>query len=95
MQIDLNFKTLSLLISIIALISGNVFIAGEVWNSQKTHMEKMRKLEEKVEDISNLYEVKASLLHLENKLTQIEYFLGMIDPASCDIPANAGRMDCK
>ena len=50
---------------------------------------------ESKEDISNLYDVKASILNLENKIIQLEFFLGMTDPTSCDNPANAGRMDCK
>jgi hypothetical protein len=95
MKIEVNFKTLSILASIIAVVSGNVFLAGEIWNSQKIYMEKMMKLEEKVEDISNLYDVKASILSLENKIIQLEFFLGMSNPNSCDNPANAGKMDCK
>jgi len=95
MKVEVNFKTLSILASIIAVVSGNIFLAGEIWNSQKIHMEKMMKLEEKVEDISNLYDVKASILSLENKIIQLEFFLGMSDPTSCDNPANAGRIDCK
>jgi len=58
-------------------------------------MEKMMVLEKKVEDISNLYDVKASILNLENKLVQIEFFLGMIQPESCDLPHNAHKTDCK
>ena len=95
MQVDLNLKTLGIIGSIIVALIGNVFVVGQFYQSQQVHMEKMMVLEKKVEDISNLYDVKASILHLENKLIQIEFFLGMIDPASCDNPANAGRMDCK
>ena len=95
MQVELNLKTLGIISSIIVALIGNVFIVGQFYQSQQLHMEKMMVLEKKVEDISNLYDVKASILHLENKLVQIEFFLGMIDPASCDNPANAGRMDCK
>jgi len=95
MKIEVNFKTLSILVSIIAVVSGNIFLAGEIWNSQKIHMEKMMVLEKKVEDISNLYDVKASILNLENKVIQLEFFLGMLDPNSCDNPANAGKTDCK
>ena len=95
MKIEVNFKTLSILASIIAVVSGNIFFAGEIWNSQKIHMEKMMVLEKKVEDISNLYDVKASILNLENKVLQLEFFLGMLDPNSCDNPANAGKTDCK
>lgn len=95
MQVDLNLKTLGIIGSVILALIGNVFVVGQFYQSQQVHMEKMMVLEKKVEDISNLYDVKASILHLENKLIQIEFFLGMIDPASCDNPANAGRMDCK
>ena len=95
MQVDLNLKTLGIIGSVIVALIGNVFVVGQFYQSQQVHMEKMMVLEKKVEDISNLYDVKASILHLENKLIQIEFFLGMIDPASCDNPANAGRMDCK
>ena len=95
MQVELNLKTLGIISSIIVALIGNVFVVGQFYQSQQLHMEKMMVLEKKVEDISNLYDVKASILHLENKLVQIEFFLGMIDPASCDNPANAGRMDCK
>ena len=95
MQVDLNLKTLGIIGSVIIALIGNVFVVGQFYQSQQVHMEKMMVLEKKVEDISNLYDVKASILHLENKLIQIEFFLGMIDPASCDNPANAGRMDCK
>ena len=95
MKIEVNFKTLSILVSIIAVVSGNIFLAGEIWNSQKIHMEKMMVLEKKVEDISNLYDVKASILNLENKVIQLEFFLGMLDPNSCDNPTNAGKTDCK
>lgn len=95
MQVDLNLKTLGIIGSVIIALIGNVFVVGQFYQSQQVHMEKMMVLEKKVEDISNLYDVKASILHLENKLVQIEFFLGMIDPASCDNPANAGRMDCK
>ena len=52
-------------------------------------------LEKKVEDISNLYDVKSSILNLENKVIQLEFFLGMLDPNSCENPANAGKTDCK
>jgi len=95
MQVELNLKTLGIISSIIVALIGNVFVVGQFYQSQQLHMEKMMVLEKKVEDISNLYDVKASILNLENKLVQIEFFLGMIDPASCDNPANAGRMDCK
>jgi len=95
LQVDLNLKTLGIIGSVIIALIGNVFVVGQFYQSQQVHMEKMMVLEKKVEDISNLYDVKASILHLENKLVQIEFFLGMIDPASCDNPANAGRMDCK
>ena len=95
MKIEVNFKTISILVSIIAVVSGNIFLAGEIWNSQKTHMEKMMVLEKKVEDISNLYDVKASILSLENKLVQIEFFLGMIQPEDCALPHNSHRTDCK
>lgn len=95
MQVDLNLKTLGIIGSVIIALIGNVFVVGQFYQSQQVHMEKMMKLEKKVEDISNLYDVKASILNLENKLVQIEFFLGMINPASCDNPANAGRMDCK
>jgi len=95
LQVDLNLKTLGIIGSVIIALIGNVFVVGQFYQSQQVHMEKMMVLEKKVEDISNLYDVKASILHLENKLIQIEFFLGMIDPASCDNPANAGRMDCK
>ena len=95
MQVELNLKTLGIISSIIVALIGNVFVVGQFYQSQQLHMEKMMVLEKKVEDISNLYDVKASILHLENKLVQIEFFLGMIDSASCDNPANAGRMDCK
>lgn len=95
MQVDLNLKTLGIIGSVIIALIGNVFVVGQFYQSQQVHMEKMMKLEKKVEDISNLYDVKASILNLENKLVQIEFFLGMIQPSSCDNPANAGRMDCK
>ena len=95
MQVDLNLKTLGLISSIIVALIGNVFVVGQFYQSQQVHMEKMMVLEKKVEDISNLYDVKASILNLENKIIQLEFFLGMIDAASCDNPANAGRMDCK
>ena len=95
MQIDLNLKTLGLIITIITALIGNVFVVGQFYQSQQVHMGKMMKLEKKVEDISSLYNVKASILHLENKIIQLEFFLGMLDQSSCDNPANAGRMDCK
>ena len=95
MQVDLNLKTIGLIITIITALIGNVFVVGQFYQSQQVHMEKMMKLEKKVEDISNLYDVKASILHLENKLVQIEFFLGMIQPESCDLPHNAGKTDCK
>ena len=95
MQVDLNLKTLGLIITIITALIGNVFVVGQFYQSQQVHMEKMMKLEKKVEDISNLYDVKASILNLENKIIQLEFFLGMTNPSSCDNPANAGRMDCK
>tara|TARA_S200002703_G_scaffold129278_1_gene116282 strand:- start:408 stop:695 length:288 start_codon:yes stop_codon:yes gene_type:complete len=95
LQVDLNLKTLGLISSIIVALIGNVFVVGQFYQSQQVHMEKMMVLEKKVEDISNLYDVKASILNLENKLVQLEFFLGMTNPNSCDNPANAGRMDCK
>ena len=95
MQVDLNLKTLGIISSIIVALIGNVFVVGQFYQSQQVHMEKMMVLEKKVEDISNLYDVKASILHLENKIIQLEFFLGMIDQSSCDNPANAGRIDCK
>jgi len=95
MQVDFNLKTLGLVVTILTALIGNVFVVGQFYQSQQAHMEKMMKLEEKVEDISNLYDVKASILSLENKIIQLEFFLGMSDPTSCDNPANAGRIDCK
>ena len=95
MQVDLNLKTLGIISSIIVALIGNVFVIGQFYQSQQLHMEKMMVLEKKVEDISNLYDVKASILNLENKIIQLEFFLGMIDPDSCDNPANAGKTDCK
>ena len=95
MQVDLNLKTLGIISSIIVALIGNVFVVGQFYQSQQVHMEKMMVLEKKVEDISNLYDVKASILNLENKIIQLEFFLGMLDSSSCDNPANAGRMDCK
>jgi len=95
LQVDLNLKTLGLISSIIVALIGNVFVVGQFYQSQQVHMEKMMVLEKKVEDISNLYDVKASILNLENKIIQLEFFLGMIDQNSCDNPVNAGRMDCK
>jgi hypothetical protein len=95
MQVDLNLKTLGLISSIIVALIGNVFVVGQFYQSQQVHMEKMMVLEKKVEDISNLYDVKASILNLENKLVQIEFFLGMIQPESCDLPHNAHKTDCK
>jgi hypothetical protein len=95
MQVDLNLKTLGIISSIIVALIGNVFVIGQFYQSQQLHMEKMMVLEKKVEDISNLYDVKASILNLENKIIQLEFFLGMQNPSSCDNPANAGRMDCK
>ena len=95
MQVDLNIKTLGIIGSVILALIGNVFVVGQFYQSQQVHMEKMMKLEKKVEDISNLYDVKASILNLENKIIQLEFFLGMTNPSSCDNPANAGRMDCK
>ena len=95
MQVDINLKTIGIIIGLLSALIGNVFVAGKIWSDQQLHMEKMKKLEKKVEDISNLYEVKASILNLENKIIQLEFFLGMTDPTSCDNPANAGRIDCK
>ena len=95
MKVDINLKTLGIISSIIVALIGNVFVVGQFYQSQQVHMEKMMVLEKKVEDISNLYDVKASILNLENKIIQLEFFLGMIDQSSCDNPANAGRMDCK
>ena len=95
MQVDLNLKTLGIIGSVIIALIGNVFVVGQFYQSQQVHMEKMMVLEKKVEDISNLYDVKASILNLENKIIQLEFFLGMTNPSSCDNPANAGRMDCK
>jgi len=95
LQVDLNIKTLGIIGSVILALIGNVFVVGQFYQSQQVHMEKMMKLEKKVEDISNLYDVKASILNLENKIIQLEFFLGMTNPSSCDNPANAGRMDCK
>lgn len=95
MQVDLNLKTIGLILGILSTLIANVFVAGKIWSDQQLHMEKMSKLEKKVEDISNLYDVKASILNLENKIIQLEFFLGMKNPNSCDNPANAGRMDCK
>ena len=95
MQVDLNLKTLGLIITILTALIGNVFVIGQFYQSQQVHMEKMMVLEKKVEDISNLYDVKASILNLENKIIQLEFFLGMLDPNSCDNPANAGKTDCK
>jgi len=95
LQVDLNLKTLGIIGSVILALIGNVFVVGQFYQSQQVHMEKMMKLEKKVEDISNLYDVKASILNLENKIIQLEFFLGMTNPSSCDNPANAGRMDCK
>jgi len=95
MQVDLNLKTLGLVVTILTALIGNVFVVGQFYESQQAHMEKMMVLEKKVEDISNLYDVKASILSLENKIIQLEFFLGMSDPTSCDNLANAGRMDCK
>ena len=95
MQVDINLKTIGIVLGLLSALIGNVFVAGKIWSDQQLHMEKMKKLEKKVEDISNLYDVKASILHLENKIIQLEFFLGMTDPTSCDNPANAGRIDCK
>ena len=95
MQVDLNLKTIGIVLGLLSALIGNVFVAGKIWSDQQLHMEKMSKLEKKVDDISNLYDVKASILNLENKIIQLEFFLGMIDQSSCDNPANAGRMDCK
>ena len=95
MQVELNLKTLGIISSIIVALIGNVFVVGQFYQSQQVHMEKMMVLEKKVEDISNLYDVKASILSLENKIIQLEFFLGMSDPNSCDNPANAGKTDCK
>ena len=95
MKVDINLKTLGIISSIIVALIGNVFVVGQFYQSQQVHMEKMMVLEKKVEDISNLYDVKASILNLENKIIQLEFFLGMIDQSSCDNPANGGRMDCK
>ena len=95
MKVDLNLKTLGLIITILTALIGNVFVVGQFYQSQQVHMEKMMVLERKVEDISNLYDVKSSILNLENKVIQLEFFLGMIDQSGCDNPANAGRMDCK
>ena len=95
MQVDINLKTIGIVLGLLSALIGNVFVAGKIWSDQQLHMEKMKKLEKKVEDISNLYDVKASILNLENKLVQIEFFLGMIQPESCDLPHNAGKTDCK
>jgi len=95
LQVDLNLKTLGLIITIITALIGNVFVVGQFYQSQQLHMEKMMVLEKKVEDISNLYDVKSSILNLENKIIQLEFFLGMIDQNSCDNPVNASRIDCK
>jgi len=95
LQVDLNLKTLGLIITILTALIGNVFVVGQFYQSQQVHMEKMMVLEKKVEDISNLYDVKASILNLENKLVQIEFFLGMIQPESCDLPHNSHKTDCK
>jgi hypothetical protein len=95
MKVDINLKTLGIISSIIVALIGNVFVVGQFYQSQQLHMEKMMVLEKKVEDISNLYDVKASILNLENKIIQLEFFLGMIDPDSCDNPANSGKTDCK
>ena len=95
MQIDLNLKTLGIVGSIIIALISNVFVVGQFYQSQQLHMKKMMVLEKKVEDISNLYDVKASILSLENKIIQLEFFLGMLDPNSCENPANAGKTDCK
>jgi len=95
MQVDINLKTIGIVLGLLSALIGNVFIAGKIWSDQQLHMEKMSKLEKKVNDISNLYDVKASILNLENKLVQIEFFLGMIQPESCDLPHNAGKTDCK
>ena len=95
MKVDLNLKTIGLVVTILTALIGNVFVVGQFYQSQQAHMEKMMVLEKKVENISNLYDVKASILNLENKIIQLEFFLGMIDQSGCDNPANAGRMDCK
>jgi hypothetical protein len=95
LQVDLNLKTLGIIGSVIIALIGNVFVVGQFYQSQQVNMEKMMVLEKKVEDISNLYDVKASILNLENKIIQLEFFLGMKNPNSCDNPANAGKTDCK
>ena len=95
MQVDLNLKTIGIVLGLLSALIGNVFVAGKIWSDQQLHMEKMSKLEKKVDDISNLYDVKASILNLENKIIQLEFFLGMKNPDSCDNPANAGKTDCK
>jgi hypothetical protein len=95
MQVDLNLKTLGLVVTILTALIGNVFVVGQFYQSQQAHMEKMMVLEKKVEDISNLYDVKASILNLENKIIQLEFFLGMIQPEDCALPHNSHRTDCK
>ena len=95
MQVDINLKTIGIVLGLLSALIGNVFVAGKIWSDQQLHMEKMSKLEKKVDDISNLYDVKASILNLENKIIQLEFFLGMKNPDSCDNPANAGKTDCK
>ena len=95
MQVDINLKTIGIVLGLLSALIGNVFVAGKIWSDQQLHMEKMKKLEKKVDDISNLYDVKASMLHLENKIIQLEFFLGMIQPESCDLPQNAHKTDCK
>ena len=95
MQVDLNLKIIGIVLGLLSALIGNVFVAGKIWSDQQLHMEKMSKLEKKVDDISNLYDVKASILNLENKIIQLEFFLGMKNPDSCDNPANAGKTDCK
>ena len=95
MQVDLNLKTIGLIITILTALIGNVFVVGQFYQSQQVHMEKMMVLEKKVEDISNLYDVTAATLNLDTKRILLEFFLGMSDQSSCDKPANAGRRDCK
>ena len=75
MQVELNLKTLGIISSIIVALIGNVFVVGQFYQSQQLHMEKMMVLEKKVEDISNLYDVKSSILNLENKIIQLEFLI--------------------
>lgn len=90
MKVELNIKTVAVIIGVLSAIVGNVFLAGNVWQQQEIHMSKMSALEEKV---NNYLDVKQDILELNYKIKGLKL---LVDPEYREMcQKNMNDIKCK